>query len=131
VRKRRADSSEEPDFDPSELVRQIKAVWSEPQINEAASDLEVSEHKRVWKQESESRKPKTANCQLQRKDRVQWNLEFNKRALVKEFNAKTQLSPLEAEQLKSRVSARICSLERTAKSKYDSQQNWSIMIKRE
>lgn len=121
MRKRRADSSDETNFDPSSLVRQIRAVWSEPQINEAASDLEMSEHKRVFRQESESRKPKTANCQLQRKDRVQWNLEFHKRALVKEFNAKTQLSTLEAEQLKSRVSARICSLERTAQSKYDSE----------
>ena len=36
------------------------------------------------KQVSETRKPKTAGCQFQRKDRAQWNLEFNKRALSKD-----------------------------------------------
>ena len=56
---------------------------------------------------------------------------FNKRALIKEFNEKTQLTPLETELFKIRCNNKMDSLEQSAHLKYDSTKNWSIMIKQQ
>jgi len=60
-----------------------------------------------------------------------WNLEYNKRAFIKNFDYNNQLTEKEQQQLKERIEKQISDLEGKANSRFDSSKNWSIMIQNE
>ena len=59
-----------------------------------------------------------------------WSLEYTQKALGSYFDETTQLTEDEQNLFKENVSERMQTLENVAKSKFDDQKNWSIMIKR-
>ena len=76
-------------------------------------------------------KPKTAIDMFRSTYQKSWNLEYNKRAFIKNFDSANQLTETEQELMKEKVSKQILELEDKAHRRFDSNKNWSIMIQDE
>ena len=91
------------------------------------SDLKTADSSYQTKQG----KPKTATDMFRSTYQKNWNLEYNKRALIKNFDSNNQLTEGEQELFKEKIAKQISELEEKAHRRFDSTKNWSIMIQNE